>query len=302
MAVVGIDQVEFIVDDLQEADAYLLRWGLDKVPGSPGDRYECADGSAVTLVDRKDVSAEARPFPTLHEITWGVSDAAALAELLAALSPERPVTRDDDGTAHFRDAMGLGIALRVTRKRPLEATPTLFNTPGAPARIDRSAAFYDRAVPQEIGHSVLGGADLAAAERFYRERLGFHVSDRYVGRGVFLRAPAIGHHHNLFLLDEGKFSFNHLAFKVRDIHEVIGGGQGLARKGAETLVGPGRHYASSGCFWYFKSPFGGALEYVADEDGVTTAWQPSDLIPSPERFSEWVFHTGDEMGALAKGH
>jgi catechol 2,3-dioxygenase-like lactoylglutathione lyase family enzyme len=145
---------------------------------------------------------------------------------------------------------------------------------------------------------VLGVEDLAATESFYRGRLGFHVSDRYVERGVFLRAPEIGHHHNLFLLDDGKFTFNHLAFKVRDIHEVIGGGQGFARWGAETLVGPGRHFASSGCFWYFKSPFGGALEYVADEDVVTPAWTPSELTPSPERFSEWVFHTGAEMGAL----
>ena len=42
------------------------------------------------------------------------------------------------------------------------------------------------------------------------------------------------------------------------------------------------------------------MEYVADEDVVTPAWSPSDLVPSPERFSEWVFNTGDEMGALKR--
>ena len=142
--------------------------------------------------------------------------------------------------------------------------------------------------------------DYARGEAFYRERLGFHVTDRYVGRGAFMRGPAVGTHHNLFMLNEGKPVFNHLAFKVRDIHEVIGGGQGFARAGAETLTGPGRHYASSGCFWYFKSPFGGAMEYVADEDVVTPDWKTSDMIPSPEKFSEWAFHNGKEMGALKK--
>jgi len=81
---------------------------------------------------------------------------------------------------------------------------------------------------------------------------------------------------------------------------VIGGGQGFARTGAETLTGPGRHFASSGCFWYFKSPFGGAMEYVADEDIVTPAWETKDMVPSPEKFSEWAFHNGQEMGALRK--
>ncbi len=300
MAVVGIDSVEFVVESLQEADEYLVAWGLLKTGEGDTARYECADGSSITLVDAARADSRPRPFPTINELTWGISDDDALRTLTETLAASQDVAVAADGTVRTRDAMDLTVAFRVTRKRRLEAAPALFNTPGAPARIDQSAPFYDRAIPQEIGHIVLGVENLAATEDFYRNKLGFHVSDRYVNRGVFLRAPAIGHHHNLFLLDEGKFVFNHLAFKVRDIHEVIGGGQGFVRRGAETLTGPGRHYASSGCFWYFKSPFGGAMEYVADEDVVTPAWQPSDLTPSPERFSEWAFHNGDEMGALKK--
>ena len=299
MTVVGIDNVEFIVDDTEHAAAYLDRWGLCRA--QDGDqRFVCADGSSVSYTDNADAAVENRPYRTIREVTWGVSDAEALATLQAELARDRDVTVDADGTLHTLDNAGLAIGLRVTVKQPIDAKPTLFNTPGAPARIDVTAPFYDRAVPQEISHIVLGVSDLAANEAFYREKLGFNVSDRYRGRGVFLRGPAIGHHHNLFLLDDGAYSFNHLAFKVRDIHEVIGGGQSFARDGAETLTGPGRHYASSGCFWYFKSPFGGAMEYVADEDQLTPAWQPSELEPSPARFSEWAFHNGGEMGALKK--
>ncbi len=300
MPVTGIDQVDFIVQDGSEADTYLRNWGLTFVEDEGGCRYECADGAAVTFRADPAFDPAAAVFQNLRRVIWGVVDQVALDDLYADLSQDRAVEIAADGTLHLTDDLGLPIGLRITRRRPLQATPALFNTPGAPARVDQPAAFYDRAIPQEISHIVLGVGDYARAEAFYRERLGFHVTDRYVGRGAFMRGPAVGTHHNLFLLNEGKNIFNHLAFKVRDIHEVIGGGQGFARTGAETLTGPGRHYASSGCFWYFKSPFGGAMEYVADEDVVTPDWKTSDLIPSPEKFSEWAFHNGAEMGSLKK--
>jgi catechol 2,3-dioxygenase-like lactoylglutathione lyase family enzyme len=300
MGVTGIDQVEFVVSDGDAAEDYLLRWGLTHVERSGGSRFECVDGSSVRFRVVHAFNPEVAPFQNLERVIWGVSDAAALEHLRNDLARDHDIVEAEDGTLHLIDALGLAIGLRVTQRRPIEAKPALFNTPGAPTRIDQPAVFYERATPQEISHIVLGVVDHIAGEAFYRERLGFHVTDRYIGRGVFMRGPAVGTHHNLFMLAEGRTVFNHLAFKVRDIHEVIGGGQGFTRTGAETLTGPGRHYASSGCFWYFKSPFGGAMEYVADEDIVTPAWETKDLVPSPEKFSEWAFQNGSEMGALKK--
>lgn len=300
MSIVGIDQVRFVVQDDAEANDFLIRWGLSPVEDADGKRYECVDGSAVRYRVDPGFDPAGAPFQNLETVIWGVSDAMSLDALEGDLSRDREVTRDADGTVYLVDALGLRIGLRISRRRPIEAFPALFNTPGAPARIDQPAVFYERAVPQEISHIVLGVMDHVEGEKFYTERLGFHVTDRYVGRGAFMRGPAIGTHHNLFMLAEGRTVFNHLAFKVRDIHEVIGGGQGFARSGARTLTGPGRHYASSGCFWYFKSPFGGAMEYVADEDIVTPAWETKEMVPSPEKFSEWAFHNGNEMGALKK--
>lgn len=300
MSIVGIDEVRFVVRNDNEAHDFLIRWGLLPVEDADGKRYECIDGSAVSYRVDDCFDPAAAPFQNLESVIWGVNDIESLDALERDLARDRQTTRTADGAVFFVDALGLKVGLRVSRRRPIEATPTLFNTPGAPTRIDQPAVFYDRAVPQEISHIVLGVVDHVAGEAFYCERLGFHVTDRYVGRGAFMRGPAIGTHHNLFMLADGKTVFNHLAFKVRDIHEVIGGGQGFARSGAETLTGPGRHYASSGCFWYFKSPFGGAMEYVADEDIVTPAWETKDLVPSPEKFSEWAFHNGNQMGALKK--
>jgi hypothetical protein len=104
------------------------------------------------------------------------------------------------------------------------------------------------------------------AERLYRQRLGFWLTDRYVGgAGVFLRWARASEHHNLFLLKSrsGKTDLHHIAFEVRDVHEVFGGGREFTKRGWTTEVGPGRHPISSAYFWYFKNPLGGAISISA---------------------------------------
>src|SRR5204862_1356190 len=135
------------------------------------------------------------------------------------------------------------------------------------------------------------------------------LSDRYPGRGHFLRCSARGGHHDLFLLQtpEAKRGLNHVAFTVRDMHEVIGGGLHLSRCGWETQIGPGRHPISSALFWYFKNPAGALVEYYADEDQLTADWQPRNFEPGPTVFAEWAVdggldgHTRRQRGIEASG-
>ena len=91
---------------------------------------------------------------------------------------------------------------------------------------------------------------------------------------------------------------NHVAFKVRDIHEVIGGGQYIDSKGWRTFAGPGRHMVSSACFWYFDTPLGCAWEYAADEDVVTEDWETTDFAARSHIFSEWTFGLAKSDGTL----
>ena len=115
-----------------------------------------------------------------------------------------------------------------------------------------------------------------------------------------MRCSAQGNHHHLFLMN-GRAPgtrFNHLAFKVRDIHEVISGGQAFDAKGWNTFAGPGRHIVSSANFWYFLTPFGGSWEYAADEDMVTEAWQSEDFAAEAHIFSEWTFGLETSDGTL----
>ena len=80
-------------------------------------------------------------------------------------------------------------------------------------------------LPARTAEIAAAASRIAEAEAFYT-RLGFVPSDRYPGRGVFLRCAAEGAHHNLFLLQlpNKPAGINHVAFAVRDIHEVFGGG------------------------------------------------------------------------------
>ncbi|HLI22517.1 MAG TPA: VOC family protein [Stellaceae bacterium] len=291
MTITGIDAVTFGVEDMAAATRFLEDWGVRRAANGV---YRCADQSEVRIrpANAPDLPPALEAGSTLREIIWGVDNKRALDAIRRELSRDRDVRVERDGSLRTIDDAGMAIAFRLTKRIKLKAKPLEFNTPGAPRRIDKPTTYYVRATPQEISHVVIGVPDMGAAEAFYVKRLGFRVSDRYSGRAVFLRAAPSGNHHHLFLLNaaDGRCHFNHIAFKVRDVHEVIGGGQFVAARGWESQAGPGRHYVSSACFWYFKSPLGGAAEYAADEDIVTPKWRARTHQLTPEIFSEWTFN------------
>jgi catechol-2,3-dioxygenase len=128
---------------------------------------------------------------------------------------------------------------------------------------------------------------------FYLDRLGLILSDEYPGHGAFLRCQLRGEHHNLFILNRpDKPGVNHVAFTLADIHEVIGGGIAMSKKGWKTEIGPGRHPISSAYFWYFENPLGAPVEYYADDDYCTEAWVAQQFVRKPELFAEWAIAGG----------
>jgi catechol 2,3-dioxygenase-like lactoylglutathione lyase family enzyme len=277
----GIDAITYGVEDLAACRQFFLDWGLTLVAErADGLDFECLNGCEVRIRRSDDASLPpaVEPGPTLREVVWGVAGEADLAAVkdLPRLDPN-----------------GIGLGFRVSRKRAVAVHGTPSNVWGNPVRIDTPSPVYDKAEPVEVGHVVFFTDALEETSRFY-QKLGFHLSDRYPGRGHFLRCAARGGHHDLFLLQlpEGKRGLNHVAFTVRDMHEVIGGGLQMARCGWETQLGPGRHPISSALFWYFKSPAGALVEYFADEDVLTENWTPRDFQPSSTAFAEWAIAGG----------
>ncbi len=296
MNIQGIDQITFGAQDLPTCRRFFADWGLTLVSEDTQQLvFESLNGCQVVVAhsDRPGLPAGVEPDPTLREVVWCVADAAALDVVRERLKGQ-PGYLDDGKRVGCTDPNGLAVRVQVTRKRPVQLDSAVSNTWSERKRINQPAPAYDRATPVEVGHVVFFVTDLAATTTFYEQCLGFVVSDRYPGRGSFMRCAPEGGHHDLFLLQppEPRKGLNHVAFTVRDLHEVIGGGMHMSRQGWKTELGPGRHPISSALFWYFENPAGALVEYYTDEDELTADWQPREFTPGPTVFAEWAIKGG----------
>lgn len=296
MSVLGIDEITYGADDLAQCRRFFQDWGLQLVD-EEADRlvFETLNGCRVIVADAKraDLPPALESGPTLREVVWGVESEADLARFADKIAAQ-PGFVEQGGRVGCIDPNGLAVRFQVTRKRAVEVKDAEFNTWNRKGRVNQAAPAYERATPIEVGHVVFFVRDVAACERFYVDNFGFAASDRYPGRGAFLRCAPEGGHHDLFLLQrpDKHAGLNHVAFTVRDIHEVFGGGMHISRCGWDTELGPGRHPISSAYFWYFRNPAGALVEYYADEDQLTADWQPREFEPGPTVFAEWAIAGG----------
>jgi catechol 2,3-dioxygenase-like lactoylglutathione lyase family enzyme len=233
------------------------------------------------------------PGPTLREVVWGVSG-QDVVERYAETLKDLPGYVYDGKRVGCTDPNGMAVRFQATIKHDIDVECAAMNTWNDRPRRNRRSPAYEQATPIEVGHVVFFVRDVNACEKFYCEHFGFVPSDRYPNRGAFLRCSAEGGHHDLFMLQtpDGKVGLNHVAFAVRVIQEVFGGGMAMARKGWETQLGPGRHPISSAYFWYFRNPAGGLIEYYADEDQLDAEWEAREFEPGPIVFAEWAIEGG----------
>jgi catechol 2,3-dioxygenase-like lactoylglutathione lyase family enzyme len=296
MSVLGIDEITYGADDLPACRRFFEDWGLQLASEEP-DRlvFETLNGCRVIAAHSTlpGLPPAIESGPTLREVVWGVENAVDLARYAARIRNADGFV-EAGGRIGCTDPNGLAVRFQLTKKRSVDVAGAEYNTWNRKNRINQASPAYERAQPVEVGHVVFFVKDVQACERFYVDNFGFAASDRYPGRGSFLRCAPEGGHHDLFLLQrpDGQPGLNHVAFTVRDIHEVFGGGMHISRCGWQTQLGPGRHPISSAYFWYFRNPAGGLIEYYADEDQLTAEWQPREFEPGPTVFAEWAIDGG----------
>lgn len=286
MPLTGIAELIFAVDDVARCTAYFEDFGLTRLEaGGTHALLEVASGQRVRLFPLGDprVPKSNLHGPGAHEAIWAVPDQDDLDALVADLSRDHEISRDDDGTVHFVTSFGQVIGLRLFKPRPFVATPSPTNAPGIINRLNLPRKWMDRAYPKTISHVVWGMLDVDEALEFYTTRLGFRLSDMQKGIGCYIRCGRSTNHHNIALasanLSEfgftGKFQFHHVNFGVTDMDEIMAGKNYLERRGHDTSgMGLGRHRISSELFLYLKSPAGGEVEYGADCDQVDEHWHP----------------------------
>lgn len=290
MNIIGLDSLVFGVDDFDASVNCLRDYGLRKVDRRlSGALYEALDGTSVE-VRRAGDTGLAEAFgrsPNIRETIYGVADQVTLEAIGAELGKDRPVVLDGEGVLHAKDDSGIPIGFRVTTRRPIVAPPVLINVPGmAPQRPPNVVASRPEAEaePRSLSHVVYFVPDVAKAERFYVERLGFRVVDRFTNVGPFLRPAGTFEHHTLFLIGAPAplTGINHFTFHMGGASELLQAGWKFRNRGWKGFWGPGRHIFGSNYFWYFNSPFGGTIEYDADMDQHDDSWVPRAAEASEE--------------------
>jgi catechol 2,3-dioxygenase-like lactoylglutathione lyase family enzyme len=284
MAIIGIETVLYGVNDVAECTRYFVDFGLPLLEKSDHHaHFRLDEGSNVII---RHINDPAIPPSKLVgtgvcEVIWGVDRQDSLDRLAKDLGRDREMRFDADGTAHCLTDNGLAIGLRLYRKNPVYSSPDPINSPGNINRINNQRKWKVKARPKTIQHVVFQTPDVEGSWAFYRDRLGFRLSDIQQGFGIFGRADGANDHHNLYFLNanlpsmKGTLSFDHVNYGVEDMDEVMVGANYLERQGwPKSEWGLGRHRIASSIFMYLPCPTGGLAEYGADSDFIDDSWVP----------------------------
>ena len=209
-AATTLGRVRLRVRDIPRAlGLYRDLLGLRELSNDGDEVALAAPGAAAPIVLlQQDPSARPRPdrIPGLYHYAILLPDRLDFGRTLLRLFEQRWPFHGfaDHGVseaAYLADPDGNGIELAADRPRArwtrrdgrLAMTTLALNVNDLLRRVDGES---DRALPAgvRIGHVHLHVTDLAAAERFYHDALGFGVTERNVPGALFLAAGEYHHH------------------------------------------------------------------------------------------------------------
>ncbi|MBI1197033.1 MAG: glyoxalase [Phenylobacterium sp.] len=286
MSLIRVEDIAFVrfrAPDLGEMEAFLEDFGL------------IAERHGDTLYARG-----AGPAPFLHATQEGEPGFAGLGLRAASVADLEVLARAENAEVAPLDAPGGGQTVRLTDPdghvvevvAGQAAAPALdlpvrppWNTAAAHPRqraTKRTGAGAAHVV--RLGHAVLNVSNFRASERWWKDRFGFITSDEIAvspefSLGAFLRCDRGAtptDHHTLFLMQSPRGpGFNHAAFEVADLDDLMAGHDRLKAAGRHAEWGVGRHILGSQVFDYWRDPWGHTLEHWTDGD-LFTADDPAN--------------------------
>ncbi|WP_432181592.1 VOC family protein [Streptomyces sp. NBC_00063] len=275
MALHRLSSIVMGVPNTAQTVDYYTDFGLTREP----------DGWFSTSDGGRQLRIAHAPTRRLIELTVGVDhpdDLAAAAHRMGRLGV--PAQRGADTLTAYEKTTGVRAVLRVeSRVTQSPAPPTPYNGPGRVERSGARAPGIERSAsvrPRKLGHAVLGTTDFEGTTAFFRDGLGFKVSDFMGEVGAFLRCST--DHHNVLVLAAPVAFLHHTSWQVDDVDEVGRGAMAMLEEHPERHVwGLGRHHAGSNFFWYLKDPAGNFSEYYSDLDCIV-----DDQLWKPEVFED----------------
>ena len=202
--------------------------------------------------DRKSSSA------SLGYIGWQVTDSSSLSSLAAAVETSGiSVTHGTSDLCERRYVSELVYFSDLDDNRiELFLNPTTVETPFQPGR---SISGF-KTGPYGMGHAVLHCNNIEKQIAFYRDVLGFSVSDFGLSPYPMYFFHTNGRHHSFALLGTGQQGFHHFMVEFDHLDDV-GQGYDLALKNPQNIAYTlGRHTNDHMTSFYAVSPSGFFVE------------------------------------------
>ena len=296
--------VRFTAPDLDKMEAFLADFGLATAHRDANVLYMRGQG--------------ADPF--LHVTHKGEPGFAGVAFKARSLDDLTALAKSQDAKVEPLDGPGGGKVVRlkdpdgfivevVAGRETMQAAaippaPLINDVRAQPRRNAPKLVSQGASHVKRLGHCVLNVANFRASETWYKERFGFITSDEIkmspeFALGAFLRCdrgdqPA--DHHTLFMLGTGTPKFNHAAFEVVDLDDLMSGHDHLKGNAREAQWGVGRHILGSQIFDYWRDPWGHTLEHWTDGDLMTASWGSREATPQDLMGVQWGMKMPTNMG------
>jgi catechol-2,3-dioxygenase len=248
------------VDLSGQAEFYNDKWGLERIDEYGREMFFRAEGPAHHVLTLHEEAT-----PGLHHIALEVAsedeidrayDELAAAGVEVVTPPAQELEPGIRKAIRFKDPDGFLVELV--------------------AGIDHvQDPFGLRDVkPQDLNHVVLNVGDVERSERFYRDTLGFKLTDRFIN-GLSFWACNANHHSLAFVrAADGHPTFHHAAFDMQDWEAWIKAVFYAGERGIRRVWGPGRHLFGNNLFSYYKDPEGNTVEYTAEVEQITDPNRP----------------------------
>jgi catechol 2,3-dioxygenase-like lactoylglutathione lyase family enzyme len=284
MSIIKIEDIAYVrfsAPDLDAMEVFLNEFGMHRAHRDGDTLYMRGTGPApfvhVThlgeagfqgLGFRAESVADLEKLAKAEGVSVAASDAPGGGRIVTLADPDGfriDVIAGDAAVAEM--AVPSREAVNTGRETP--RTNLVKRVKAGPAHVKR------------LGHGVLNVTDFRRSEAWYKERFGFITSDEIAiegfpdSIGAFMRCDRGDQptdHHTLFLMGLGTPKFNHAAFEVADLDDLMAGNQHLKDKGRSHEWGVGRHILGSQIFDYWRDPWGHAVEHWTDGDRMNAGF------------------------------
>jgi catechol 2,3-dioxygenase-like lactoylglutathione lyase family enzyme len=239
---------------------YTDAWGLKKVDGENGIAFFAAEGSPENYILRLRKADEKR-FDVLG---LAAENAATVDELARELASAGVRFVSEPGALNTPGG-GYGFRFFDPDGRTVEVSSDVEQRPFRKLEEGES-------IPQALSHLVIGSANPAELISFYREKLGFKLSDWIGDQMCFMRCTT--DEHDLAVFHGDGPQLNHVAFEYRGIDEFMRATGRVLQGGSVMRWGPGRHVVGDNTFAYFFDPNGNVSEITTNMEQCDDTWQP----------------------------